>query len=150
MTPRAQRWLIGAAAGIAATMAGLHSGHSAEVRSRSGVRVKVAAAAQHRLQCVVNYVEAHGVRITAMRGYGRGTVRHSLHPSGRALDINQTDRNVTHPAVPHAVASAAGRTCGVISGSDWSYADNGHWNLKSGHDREPWPRVVSNKRGMTQ
>lgn len=136
------RWLIGAAAATAAFVAGLHHGEAATVRSRSGVKVRVAPSAQPKLQCVVDYVEHRGVRITAMRGYGRGTVRHSLHPGGRALDINQTDRNITHPNVPRAVASAAGRACGVISGSDWSYADNGHWNLKTGHKREPWPRVV--------
>lgn len=115
----------------------------ATVRSKSGVVVKVAPSARHALQCVIDYVEARGVRIKSMRGYGRGTVRASLHPSGRAIDINQTARNVTHPRVPRAVANAAADHCGVVSGARWGYADNGHWNLTQvGRPTEPWPRVL--------
>ena len=114
------------------------------VKSRSGVSVRVSPNAHTALQCVVDYVEAAGVRIKAMRGYGPGTVRASLHPSGRALDINQTDRDITIPHVPRLVSNAAADKCGVISGARWGYADNGHWNLAV-HGRvtqEPWPRVL--------
>lgn len=99
------------------------------VRSSTGVRVRVAPGARSALQCVVDYVEAHGVKIVSMRGYGHGTVRGSLHPSGRALDINQTDRDVTRPAVPRHVSNGAADKCGVTSGARWHDADNGHWNL---------------------
>lgn len=99
------------------------------VSSRSGVRVNVSPSAAGSLQCVINYVESHGVRITAMRGYGRGTVRGSLHPGGNALDINQYARNRTRPHVPAHISNAAADACGVISGARWGYADNGHWNL---------------------
>jgi hypothetical protein len=68
------------------------AGRRATVTSKSGITVSVAARAQAALQCVVNHVESAGVRIVAMRGYGSGTVAHSLHPSGNALDINQTGR----------------------------------------------------------
>lgn len=121
------------------------------VKSRSGVAVRVAPSARVSLQCVVDYVEAAGVRIRAMRGYGEGTVRGSLHPSGRAIDINQTDRDVTSPVVPRAVANAAADHCKVISGTRWGYADNGHWNLaKRGRvSQEPWPRVVQHGRIST-
>lgn len=112
------------------------------VASRSGIRVRVNASARAALQCVVDHVEASGVRIKAMRGYGPGTVRGSLHPGGRAIDINQTARDVTRPAVPRAVANAAADRCGVVSGARWSYADNGHWNLYSTSSVEPWPRVL--------
>jgi hypothetical protein len=114
------------------------------VRSKSGKLIKVAPSARAALQCVVDYVEARGVKIKAMRGYGPGTVRASLHPSGRALDINQTARNVTHPHVPRAIANAAADHCGVVSGARWGYADNGHWNLSASvrKTQEPWPRVV--------
>jgi len=69
------------------------------------------------------------VRIKYMRGYGKGTVRGSLHPSGNAIDINQTHRDRTSPAVPRHVANAAADRCGVVSGARWGYADNGHWNM---------------------
>lgn len=119
------------------------NGNAASVRSKSGVVIKVAPPARAALQCVVDYVESHGVKIKYMRGYGSGTVRGSLHPSGRAIDINQTARNITRPAVPRAVSNAAADHCGVISGARWGYADNGHWNLmETGRPSEPWPRVV--------
>ena len=119
------------------------SGNSV-VRSSKGVSIRVAPSARTALQCVVDYVEARGVRIKSMRGYGPGTVRASLHPSGRAIDINQTSRDVTRPVVPRAISNAAADKCGVISGARWGYADNGHWNLAI-HGRttqEPWPRIV--------
>lgn len=114
------------------------------VLSKSGKSIKVAPNARAALQCVVDYVERAGVRIKAMRGYGLGTVRASLHPSGRAIDINQTARDVTRPRVPRSVSNAAADHCGVVSGARWGYADNGHWNLSvSGRKtQEPWPRVV--------
>jgi hypothetical protein len=127
------------------TVAAVDANGNGIVRSHSGVAVRVAPSARAALQCVVDYVEAHGVHIKAMRGYGYGTVAHSLHPSGRALDINQTDRNITHPVVPRGVSNAAADRCGVISGARWGYADNGHWNLiiHGRHTQEPWPRVVA-------
>ena len=124
---------------------------NAIVRSRSGVAIRVAPSARAALQCVVDRVEAAGVRIAAMRGYGAGTVRGSLHPSGRAMDINQTARDVTRPAVPRSISNAAADACGVISGARWGYADNGHWNLAvHGRPREPWPRVVHRTEGTIQ
>lgn len=102
---------------------------AASVQSKSGVRVQVSRSAQRALQCVIDYVERHGVRIKSMRGYGRGTVAHSLHPSGRALDINQVARGVTRPSIPHSIANAAGSNCGVISGGTWHNDDVGHWNI---------------------
>ena len=99
------------------------------VRSSTGIVVRVAPAARASLQCVVDYVERAGVKITSMRGYGRGTVRESVHPIGYALDINQYARNKTRPHVPPGVSNAAGESCGVISGAGWNDKDNGHWNL---------------------
>lgn len=111
------------------------------VRSQSGIVIRVSPTARAALQCVVDYVESAGVKIKSMRGYGPGTVKGSLHPGGRAIDINQTARNKTSPVVPRSVSNAAADACGVISGARWSYADNGHWNL--GKHREPWPRAMA-------
>lgn len=109
---------------------GLCESHAGTVRSRSGVSVNVAPSAVGPLQCVVDYVERAGVRIKVMRGTGSGSVKASLHPAGKALDINQTHRNRTSPHVPVRVANAAADKCGVISGARWRNADNGHWNLR--------------------
>lgn len=117
---------------VAAGMLMATKAHGAEVRSRSGKHAHVSAAAQPRLQCVVDFIEARGIRITAMRGYGRGTVRGSLHPSGQALDINQIGRDRTRPHIPVMIANAAGVQCNVISGGTWRARDSGHWNL-AGH-----------------
>ncbi len=105
------------------------------VKSSNGVAVRVAVSARDKLQCVIDYVEAHGVHIVSMRGIGKGTVGGSFHPSGQALDINQDHRNFTHPYVPHEVSTAAADHCGVVSGARWHSADNGHWNLNVAHVR---------------
>lgn len=116
----------------------------AKVKSRSGVVIYVNASARAALQCVVDFVEAAGVKIKYMRGYGVGTVRRSLHPSGQAIDINQFARDVTKPKVPRNISNAAADKCGVISGARWGYADNGHWNLSArGQPKEPRPRIAT-------
>ena len=102
---------------------------AAEVRSTSGIVIRVAESARAAMQCVVDFVERAGVKIKYMRGFGAGTVRGSLHPSGQAIDINQYARNRTNPTVPAHVSNAAGDSCGVVSGARWGNADNGHWNL---------------------
>lgn len=137
--------LIGAAASRSEPL-DANGNRVAVVRSKSGKAVKVAPSARASLQCVVDYVEAHGIKIAAMRGYGPGTVRASLHPSGRAIDINQIDRDVTRPRLPRAIANSAADHCGVVSGARWDYADNGHFNLRLvGETKEPWPRVLHNE-----
>jgi hypothetical protein len=103
--------------------------NAAVVSSRSGIRVRVSPTARPKLQCVVDYIEGRGIRIAAMRGYGKGTVRASLHPSGQALDINQTGRDRTSPHIPVALANAAGLHCDVVSGGTWGNRDTGHWNM---------------------
>src|SRR5262245_12473081 len=102
---------------------------AATVCSSNKICVRVAPEARAKLQCVVDHVERAGVRVKSMRGYGRGTVRGSRHPSGHAIDINQTARGRTKPHVPRQVANAAGRACGVVSGGTWRHDDTGHWNL---------------------
>jgi hypothetical protein len=114
---------------IASCASPVAAAEQAYVHSSRGLRVRVAPSARAALQCVIDFVEAHGVRIVSLRGRGPGTVRGSLHPSGRALDINQLRRDVTRPRVPRKVSIAAARHCDVRSGAEWRNADNGHWNL---------------------
>jgi hypothetical protein len=136
-----KQWGVALAAASLVTLIGSQA-RGDTVTSRSGKSVRVAPEARQALQCVVDYVEAAGVRITAMRGFGAGTVKGSQHPGGRAIDINQHRRDVTYPKVPRKVSNAAADHCKVISGARWSYADNGHWNLP-GRTAEPWPRTLS-------
>lgn len=89
----------------------------------------VASSAQPILQCVLDHVEAAGVRITALGGIRPGRCSTaSMHPCGKALDINQTARDVNGP--PRYVSSAAALACGAVSGSWWSRnPDNGHFQV---------------------
>lgn len=91
--------------------------------------VSVAASAQATLQCVVNHVEASGVRVTALGGIRRGHCStSSMHPCGKAIDINQTARDRNGP--PRSVSSSAASACGAVSGSWWAgNPDNGHFQV---------------------
>jgi hypothetical protein len=117
---------------------------AATVRSRSGVTVRVHPSAQSPFQCVIDYLESHGVKIKFMRGYGRASVQGSMHPAGKGLDINQTGRNITRPHVPASLSNAAADKCGVVSGARWRWKDNGHWNLRRrGKNGRPSPLTAN-------
>jgi hypothetical protein len=80
-------------------------------------------------QCLVNRLDRQGYPIHFMGGWrARGSVRHSLHPAGLALDINQYRRNVTRPRMPRNEIALA-NACGLISGAQWGWADSGHFQL---------------------
>jgi hypothetical protein len=89
----------------------------------------VAYAAAPRFQALIGALEARGYPIAFMGGWrAHGSVRHSLHPAGLALDINQTGRNrVTH-RFPRDLIAIAHR-CGLTSGSEWANADTGHFEM---------------------
>ena len=109
-------WLLCQPAG-AATI-GLPGGPTAEV----------ASVAAGPLQCVMAALRARGYPVRFVRGFGRGSVRGSLHPLGMALDVNQLARNRTRPRMPlDEVSMAAG--CGAISGAAWRHADSGHFQV---------------------
>lgn len=93
-----------------------------------GPHVEVAGVAAGPLQCVLNALHAVGYPIRFIRGYGRGSVRGSLHPSGLALDVNQTSRGRTVPRMPHNEVSLA-EACGALSGAVWHNNDSGHFQI---------------------
>lgn len=104
------------------------SAFEAWVTARGGVKVRVAPASRATLQCLIDRIEAAGCRVRFMRGIGRGTVRHSLHPSGHAIDINQLARNRVAICPSPRLSRVAARSCGAISGGDWHRSpDNGHF-----------------------
>lgn len=97
------------------------------VHSRSGARAYVSEGSAQKFQCLIDRMDAAGIPIRFMGGWrAHGSVRHSLHPLGKALDINQHARNVTSPVVPHSATEMA-EGCGLVSGARWGYADNGHF-----------------------
>jgi len=103
--------------------------HAGNVRSRSGATATVAGHAAPAFQCLVNKLEGQGYPIKFMGGWRRhGSVRHSLHPAGLALDVNQYSRNVTRPRMP-ANEIALANSCGLISGAQWAHGDSGHFQL---------------------
>lgn len=108
-------------------LASCAQGQAATITSRSGARANVSLAMYSPAQCLVNRIDASGHRIRYMRGFGRGTVRGSLHPAGNALDIDQSSRNRAN--LPRA-ASAWAQACGLVSGASWRGSpDFGHFQL---------------------
>lgn len=96
------------------------------VRSKSGATAIVADSAVSAFQCFIDRLEAQGYPIHFMGGWRKhGSVRHSLHPAGLALDINQYSRNRTKPPMPGNEAELA-NICGLVSGRQWRNADSGH------------------------
>lgn len=100
------------------------------VKSASGAKAYVAARATKAFQCIVNSLEEAGYKITEMGGFANsGHIRHSLHYSGLALDINQLSRNVTKPRMPVNEIQLA-HSCGLISGAQWAGSpDSGHFQF---------------------
>lgn len=98
------------------------------VRSKSGASAHVAPAAAGAFQCLIDRLDAQGYPIRFMGGYrARGSVRGSLHPTGLALDINQTARNRTRPKMPGNEVALA-NACGLVSGRQWHRSpDSGHF-----------------------
>ena len=103
------------------------------VKAATGAVAYVSGRAMEAFQCVIGKLEAQGYPIKEMGGYANGGhIRHSLHYSGHALDINQLERNVTSPKMPANEIELA-NSCGLISGAQWRRADSGHFQL-GGYD----------------
>ncbi len=99
------------------------------VKSTSGAVAYVAAGARGAFQCLVSSLDDAGYRIAEMGGFAdHGHIRHSKHYSGRALDINQVERNVVSRPFPVNVTAMA-RSCGLESGATWRWADAGHFEV---------------------
>lgn len=106
------------------------------VRSTSGAAAHVAPRAAGALQCLVSALDRQSYPIRFIGGYrAHGSVRHSLHPMGLALDINQYGRNRTHPRMPPNEIALA-NSCGLISGAQWASRDSGHFQLGGWGGRE--------------
>jgi hypothetical protein len=105
----------------------------------------VAHHATEAFQCLINKLEAQGYPVHEMGGYARGGhIRHSLHYSGRALDVNQLSRGVTKPRMPDNEIALA-NACGLISGAQWVNNDSGHFQLGGYAGRKPLQRLADRR-----
>lgn len=104
-----------------------------EIRSAGGHFAKVASAFAGRFQAFVRDLESGGFRIRFMGGWRSwGSCRGcDAHPRGRALDIDQTARNVTVQRLPANVTQIAARH-GLCHGAVWNNPDAGHFEVASG------------------
>lgn len=120
--------------------AGTKHRHQARQHSRSarssdhllvastGAKTSVSTVARPNFVCLLNKLEAVGYRIDFMGGYAsRGNS--SAHPTGNALDINQTGRNVVTRRLPANVNEIA-RECKLVHGGTWpNNPDQGHFEM---------------------
>jgi hypothetical protein len=89
----------------------------------------VNAAYVRNFQCLVSSLDRAGYQIAFMGGWRRhGSVPHSKHPAGKALDINQTARNRVTRKFPQGINRMA-RACGLFHGAEWRRADAGHFEV---------------------
>lgn len=102
-----------------------HPGGSGNLAARSGARTSVSAVARPHFQCLVDRLEAAGYRVDFMGGYAARSGP-SAHPTGNAVDINQTGRGRVTRAFP-AGLEAMCAACGVYSGAH--FGDLGHFEM---------------------
>lgn len=98
------------------------------VVAKSGARASVSIVARPHFVCLIEKLEATGYKIDFMGGYAeRGNS--SAHPTGNALDINQTGRNAITRRLPAGVSQMAS-ACGLVHGGGWlSHPDQGHFEM---------------------
>lgn len=102
-----------------------HAGHL--LVASSGANASVSTVARPHFQCLLGKLEAVGYRVDFMGGYAqRGNA--SAHPTGNALDINQTSRNRVTRHLPSNATEMA-RDCGLVHGAVWSNPDQGHFEM---------------------
>jgi hypothetical protein len=106
---------------------------SGVVRSRSGASARVAPRYAAQFQCLVDWLDQEGFKISSMGGVARRPYGGSLHPIGGALDIDQVARNrLRHGKRFPAGVNAAAAQCGLMHGDRtvWhSHPDYGHFQV---------------------
>lgn len=96
------------------------------IKSKSGASALVSSKSASKFQRLIDFLDARGYHIHFMGGYGRRP-NVSLHPHGKALDINQVARNRVVKRYPRGTIEFA-RHIGLISGSSWRRnPDYGHF-----------------------
>ena len=102
-------------------------GNGHRLTAKSGAQTSVSIVAMPHFRCLLERLETAGYHIDFMGGYAsRGNA--SAHPTGNALDINQTGRNVVTRRLPSNATEMA-RDCGLVHGAVWSNPDTGHFEM---------------------
>lgn len=100
-------------------------GHT--ITAASGARTSVSTVAKPHFECLLHKLESAGYHVDFMGGYAsRGNA--SAHPTGNALDINQTGRNRVTRHLPGNATEMA-QDCGLVHGAIWSNPDAGHFEM---------------------
>ena len=102
-----------------------HGHGSGNLIAHSGATASVSSHALPHFQCLVNRLEAAGYRIAFMGGFARRS-NPSAHPTGNAVDINQTGFGRVTRRFPSNVEEMC-LACGVYSGAH--FGDYGHFEL---------------------
>lgn len=115
------------------------------IQAASGARAVVAKDAAPRFVAFIRALEATGYRIKEMGGYSyrriAGTRTLSKHAFGRAIDINQLERDRVSVPMNRREVSRLASNAGLVSGGDWRHGDLGHFEMPSGQ-RQAKPRHV--------
>ena len=98
---------------------------SGNLVARSGATASVSYEALPHFQCLVTRLENVGYHIDFMGGYASRS-NPSAHPTGNALDINQTGRGRVTRSLPYGFVGMA-ESCGLYSGSN--FGDTGHFEM---------------------
>lgn len=118
-----------------------HAGSLVTLHTKSGRTFSVAAHAAGAFKSFVDEFERSGFPIRFIGGWrAHGSIPHSLHPAGLAIDICQTGRNRVACQMPPNVTAMAER-CGLVHGAIWRRPDAGHFELAGSH------RYASRHRG---
>lgn len=102
-----------------------HGGGSGNLVSQSGKRASVSAVALPHFQCLLAKLEGAGYRVDFMGGFGPRS-NPSAHPTGNALDINQTGFGRVTRRFPGNIEEMC-NACGVYSGAH--FGDYGHFEM---------------------
>lgn len=104
---------------------GRHGHSGGNLVARSGAAASVSAHALPHFQCLVDRLETAGYPIAFMGGYARRS-NASAHPTGNAVDINQTGRGRVTRMFPSGLEAMC-QACGVYNGAH--FGDLGHFEL---------------------
>lgn len=97
------------------------------VTAKTGAKASVSIVAKPHFVCLIEKLESAGYQIDFMGGYAsRGNS--SAHPTGNALDINQTGRNVVTRRLP-SHSNEIAQACGLVHGKTWANPDQGHFEM---------------------
>lgn len=113
-------------AGTRATGTGL-----TEIRTRSGKSVKVASEFAPNFQGFLDDYEKAGGNVGLLGGVSERPGNASYHPTGRAIDVNQTGRGIRSRDLnlPLSVEDALAQKWGLRSGNSFRSNDNGHFEV---------------------